>query len=157
MIQIVFLPLILFFQEEVPFKAKEDFEVKFEMSFKQRQASDESLTVRYDETAADREKRTNLDPLPYLTLRVKILKLQEDEIRMKVIKDDKSTVMNKKTATNQEVSLDVGFVADAKDRISGYKHVLQFLSSDKKTISQIVIEFDKDGNYLVNGEKRGKV
>jgi hypothetical protein len=157
MFLIVFFSLILFFQEEVPLKSKTDFEVKFEMSFKQRQASDESLTVRYDETASDREKRTNLDPLPYLTLRVKILKLQDGEIRMKVIKDNKSTVMNKKTATNQEVSLEVGFVADAKDQISGYKHVVQFLSSDKKTVSQIIIEFDKEGNYLVNGEKRGKV
>ncbi len=56
-----------------------------------------------------------------------------------------------------EFDLRLGFVDDMKDHVSGYLHVITFYDDDRNPVSQIVIEFDKDGNYFVNGQQRGKV
>lgn len=147
--------LFIAFPDEVPFKPKDDFEVKFDLTFKQR--THDEKTVYMDESRAEREKRTTSTPLPYLKLFVKIKHVETEEIKLKVIRDDKNTLMSKKTEQDMEFKLELGFTDDIKDRVSGYKHVIQFLSAKKDVLSRIVIEFDKDGNYFVNGEKRGKV
>ncbi|HEU5289227.1 MAG TPA: hypothetical protein VFU05_01210 [Cyclobacteriaceae bacterium] len=150
--------LILFFfnlQEEVPFKPKEDFEIKFDLTFKVRTTDDKAVYL--NETRAEHEKRTSATPLPFLKLLVKVKRLQQEEIKLKVIRDDKNTLFSKKTEPDMEFKLEVGFTDDLKDQVSGYRHVIQFLSSKKEVLSRIVIEFDKDGNYFVNGEKRGRV
>lgn len=152
----IFFSLFFLFQENPPFKPSEDFEVKFDLSFRQRTQLD-NKTVRLTETEKEKEKRTDSTPLPYLKLHIKLLKIHHDEIKLKVIKDDKNFVLNKKIKESIELRLDVGFTDDVKDRISGYKHVIQFLSVDKKVLSIIVIEFDEEGNYKVNGELRGKI
>jgi hypothetical protein len=150
--------LILFFthtQDEVPLKPKEDFEIKFDLSFKQR--SHDEKAVYLSETRAEHQKRTSSTPLPFLKLLIKIKRLESEEIKVKVIRDDKSTLLSKKAEPDMEFKLEVGFTDDIKDQVSGYKHVVQFLSSKKEVLSRIVIEFDKDGNYFVNGEKRGRI
>jgi hypothetical protein len=156
----VFTALIVFLlytQNDAPFKAKEDFEIKFDLSFKQRTHSADNKTVHLNETRAEHEKRTSATPLPYLKLMVKIIRVPAEEVKLKVIKDDANTVLSKKVESGMEFKLDLGFTDDIKDKISGYKHVIQFLSSDKRILSRILIEFDNEGNYFVNGEKRGKV
>ena len=153
----VFFSLFLILQADPPFKPSEDFEIKFELSFKQRSQLD-NKTFHLAETEKERERRTNSDPLPYLKLHVKLLKIQPEELKLKIIKDDKNVVMNKKKIEKDlKFTIEVGFTDDVKDKVSGYKHVIQFLSEEKKVISIILIEFDKEGNYMVNGEKRGKV
>jgi hypothetical protein len=150
--------LILLFvaiTDDVRFKPKDDFEVRFDLTFKQRMHDEK--TVYVDESRAEREKRTISTPLPYLKLFVKIKRVEPEEIKLKVIRDDKNTMVSKKAEQNMEFKLELGFTDDIKDRVSGYKHVIQFLSAKKDVLSRIVIEFDKDGNYFVNGEKRGRV
>src|SRR5690242_10513349 len=119
MILPILLSFLIAFQDEAPFKPKEDFEIKFELTFKQR--SHDEKTVYMDETRADREKRTNNSPLPYLKLSITIKHVQPEEIKLKVIKDNKFNLMTKKTSQDMEIKLDVGFTDDIKDRISGYK------------------------------------
>lgn len=157
MILTALITLILFSQDEVPYKAKEDFEIKFELEFKQRIHTDAGRTVHLDESRSDYEKRTSATVLPYLKLSVKILNVNASEAKLKVTMDDHELVYSKKVTAGMEFKLEPGFTDDVKDRVSGYKHVIQFYSSDKKVVSRIVIEFDEDGNYFVNGEKRGKV
>jgi hypothetical protein len=147
--------LLIAIPEEIPFKPKDDFEVKFELTFKQR-IHDEK-TVYMDETRAQQEKRKTSTPLPYLKLFFKIKRVEPGEIKMKVVRDDKTTLFTKKATQDMEFKLDLGFTDDIKDGIIGYKHVIQFLSVKKDVLSLIVIEFDKDGNYFVNGEKRGRI
>jgi hypothetical protein len=146
-----------FIQEEVPFKAKEDFEIKFDLAFKQRSHTTDNKTIHLNETHAEQEKRTSSTPLPYLKLMVKIISVPSEEVKLKVIKDNKNSILSKKTEAGMEFKIELGFTDDIKDKISGYKHEIQFLSSDKKVLSRILIEFDAEGNYFVNGEKRGKV
>jgi hypothetical protein len=153
----VFFTLLLVFQEDPPFKPAEDFEIKFDFSFKHR-TSQEHTSVHMEETIEERQRRLSANPLPYLSLVVKILNIQAKEVRLKVIKDDLHTILNKrKIEKGMEFTIEVGFTDDVKDKLSGYKHVVQFLSEEKKVISIILIEFDEEGNYSVNGEKRGKV
>ena len=142
-------------QEEIPFKPKDDFEVKFDLSFKQRNRDEKAVYLQ--ETRAEHEKRTSVTPLPFLKLLVKIKRLQPEEIKIKVVRDDKNVVVSKKAEQDMEFKLELGYTDDIKDQISGYKHVIQFLSPKKEVLSKIVIEFDKEGNYFVNGEKRGRV
>ncbi len=56
-----------------------------------------------------------------------------------------------------KVKLDLGYTDDIKDRVSAYEYVAYFLSDDKKPLSRVVLFFDKDGTYYVNGEKRGRL
>ncbi len=157
MVRVALIACLFWIQDEAPFKAKEDFEIRFDLSFKQRSHSVDTETVHLDETQAEREKRTSSTPLPFLKLTIKIISIPPEEVRLKVIKDDKSAALNRKTESGMEFKLELGFTDDIKDGISGYKHVIQFLSADKKVLSRILIEFDDQGNYFVNGEKRGKV
>lgn len=157
MIPIGVIAFILFSQDNTPFKAKEDFEIKFDLSFKQRTHLDDGRTVHLGETRSEYDKRTSTTPLPYLKLHVKILIVQQNEVKFKVVRDDQSTTLSKKVVQGVEFKLELGFTDDIKDRVSGYKHVIRFYSPDKEVTSKIVIEFDEDGNYFVNGEKRGKV
>lgn len=149
--------LISTFSQEVPFKPQNEFEIKFDMSFKQREAFADKTTVKLDETRGEYERRTSTDPLPYLVLHIKLIKIQPTEIKGKIVRDNQTTVYNKKIEEGSIIKLEVGFTDDIKDQIKGYKHELQFLSADKAILSRILIEFDKDGNYFVNGEKRGRV
>jgi hypothetical protein len=156
MIRLLILICFISFQkEEPPYKAKEDFEIKLEMSFKQRTHHGDSRTVLFNEDqVADRPVE---GLLPTLKLNIKIVTVQESEIKLKVIKDDAAIVYRKNVEQGMEFKLDLGFTDDLKDRVEGYRHVIQFFSAEKKVVSKIVIEFDEDGNYYVNGEKLGKV
>lgn len=157
MIHFIILFAAFLSQAEPPFKAKEDFEIKFDLSFKQRSNANDTKTVHLNETRSEHEKRISTTPLPYLILHVKIINVQPGEVKLKVIKDDGISVLSKKISSGMEFKLALGFTDDIKDRISGYKHVVQFLSPNKKIFSIILIEFDEDGNYIVNGEKRGRI
>ncbi|MFZ2907210.1 MAG: hypothetical protein WAZ98_13490 [Cyclobacteriaceae bacterium] len=155
MIAILSLLLLIGFQE-APYKAKDDFEIKPALLFKQRGHSDNS-SVYPNETRKEHERRTSSEPLPYLQLQVKLLKTQPAEAKVRVIRDNGFTLLNKKITEGLEFQLEAGFSDDIKDRISGYKFEINFLSSEKEVLSRILIEFDEEGTYFVNGEKRGKI
>ena len=157
MILTAFFVLVLNVLDTIPFKANEDFEIKLDLTFKPRDQTDATKTVVLDEARASREKRTDGSLLPYLKLHVKIIKVQPDEIKLKVFKDDGSAIQSKKVEEGLVFILDLGYTDDIKDRISGYKYVIQFYSAEKKQVSKILIEFDSEGNYFVNGERRGKI
>lgn len=157
MIRILCLFSVLLIRQEVPYKPTDAFEIKFDLSFKQRSTEDTSnSTIHLSETVGEQEKRSSIGPLPYLILNVKILKMHPDEVRIRALRDNDIPVFNKKAAEGMEFKIDVGFLADIKG-VKEYRQVIEFLSVDKTPLSRIVIELDKEGNYLVNGEKRGKI
>jgi hypothetical protein len=145
----------VFLLQEVPYKPKEEFEVKLNYQFKQRPTASTSA-VYLDETQREKERRTSSDVLPYLILNVKLLKLSEEEVRIKVINNLSSRVINKKISPDMVLPLDVGFTADMKDRVSPHEYILTFLSPKRSELSKVVIFVEEDGTFLVNGEKRGK-
>ena len=156
MVRAILLACVLILQEDVPYKANDDFEIKFDLSFKQRAQADHK-SVHLSETRKEYERRTSTAMLPFLNLYVKVLKAQPDEVKLRVTRDDDVVVVTKKVSEGMEFRLVLGFTDDIKDQIQGYKYELYFLNSDKKPARRILIEFDKTGNYFVNGEKRGKI
>ncbi|MBX2945384.1 MAG: hypothetical protein KF725_06090 [Cyclobacteriaceae bacterium] len=150
------LALSVFFEDTVPYKPDAEFAIRLDMKFKVRPQSS-STTVNVSETMAEYKKRTSNDQLPFLTLFVTINEVKLGETRMRILRDGRIMMNNKKIELGKEFKLEVGFTDDAKDRVSGYEHIIYFVTSDKKDVNRIVISIDPNGDYFVNGQKRGRL
>jgi hypothetical protein len=140
------------FQDPVPYKAKEEFQLKLDMQFKKRPGPDMNKV--------DMEKRTLPTAgmnAPYLYIDLQVLKPVAEEFRVRVVKNDREILMSRKFDPSAIIRLDLGFIDDIKDQVNPNQYMITFLSKDKDPLSRIEIFFDKDGTYIVNGEKRGKI
>jgi hypothetical protein len=143
---------ILFFYQDVPYKPKEEFELKLDLHFKQRPAAS-SNTVELEKKTLPSSGM----PAPYLYLNLKVLKPAMDEVRVKVTQSPNATLMSRKFDPSVIVKLDLGFTDDIKDRVSAHHYFITFFSKARVPLSKIEIFFEPDGTYLVNGEKRGRL
>jgi hypothetical protein len=145
-------------QEDLVYKPTDEFEIKLNFEFKDRGAGRDPNKIEMNQTLKEREKSRASGLLPYLYLNLKVLKLAPDEIRVKVVENKTKNVLNhKKFDITTVLKLDLGFTDDIKDRVGAYEYVIYFLNEEKDPVSKIVIYFETDGTYLVNGEKRGKI
>lgn len=154
----LFIGLIFFgLQESTPYKPKEDFEIRLKYEFRQRLVRDNSNKPVYvNESEGERQKRTSSATLPYLGINLHILKLNSEEIKMRIIDNRTKVVYNKKVKQDETVFVDLGFTDDMKDRVTAHEYTAFFVSAEKKELSRIRITIDEDGTFLVNEEKRGK-
>ena len=140
------------FQNEVQLKPTDDFELKLDLQFKQR--------PKEDGQKIELERRTLPTSgmnAPYLFLNLRVVKPNPEEVRVKVVKNDNDVLLSRKFNPAVLIRMDLGFTDDIKDRVSAYRYVVTFISKDKVPLSKVEILFEKDGTYLVNGEKRGKI
>lgn len=142
--------LAFLFLQEVPFKSKDEFEVKLDYQLKQRPLPDHN-TVHLG-----KDYERNPGVLPYLVLNIKLLKLPSEKMRVRVTTNLREKAFYKKVDLNSLVELDLGFTDDMKDRVSAHQYTLTFITPDKTPVEAIVINVDEDGSFFVNGEKRGK-
>jgi hypothetical protein len=151
------LVLLLAFSmvQEIPVKPKDEFEIKLDYQFKNRPSPDAN-SVHLDETRKEHDRRVSTAPLPYLTLNVKMLKLSQDEVKMRVTNNLTPRVALRKVEEGTIVPLQIGFTDDVKDRVTAHQYTLTLLSPKKAESSKIEILIEEDGTFLVNGEKRGK-
>lgn len=147
--------LISLFQPEVPLKPSEEFDCRLNLSFKSRNATQQP-TVDYSETIAERDKRLSGSPLPYLIIKLKFVTLQPEEFRMQVVGNG-SVLRSKKILQGEEVEIDLGFTDDIKDGISPREYIVFVQTKDRQPTSRITISFTKEGDFLVNGVKRGRI
>lgn len=136
--------------QDVPYKATDEFEVKLKFEF--RTKTTESNRVNLDPSL----NKTS-GPLPYLKATIVILKLTSGEYKARVEDVHGKLIASKKVEVNTELKFDLGFIDDLKDKTSSHEFIVNLIDVDKKSISRIVISFDEEGTYYVNGEKRGKV
>lgn len=150
---LLFLTVFAFAGDEIPFKPKEEYELKMEFQFKTRptEAPGSKIELGYERTPQSN------GPLPYLFLHLSVLRQLDDEIRIKVVGNDGKTLLARKLDKEKKVSLDLGFTDDLKDHVKPYEYTYQFIDGDKNVKRKIVVLFEADGTYLVNGEKRGKI
>jgi hypothetical protein len=147
----IFVIAISFAQEEVPFKGNDEFELKLDLQFRQRPND-------YNRVELDKHTLpTSGMPAPYLYLNLRVIKPVAEEVRVKVLKNNGETLLSRKFDPTVVLKLDLGFTDDIKDRVSAHQYLVTFLSKEKNELSRIEIFFEKDGTYLVNGEKRGKI
>jgi hypothetical protein len=143
-------------QDTVPYKAMDEFELKLDFVFKDRQRADPNK-VELDQSRKEYERSRGSGPLPYLFLDFRVLKQQPTELRVRVIENNDKLVHNKKIDIKTVLKLELGFTDDIKDRVGAYEYTILLLDDDKKPVSRIVVYFEKDGTYLVNGQVRGKI
>lgn len=151
------LVLVLFFlQDDVPFKPLDEFEIKLNFEFKDRPRVSPNR-VYTDRMAGENERSQGTGPLPYLYLNLRVLKQKPEEVRIRILINGNKTVLNKKFDVNTVLKLDLGFTDDIKDRVGPYEYNIFFLTKDKDPVSKVIVYFDEDGTYFVNGQLRGKL
>ena len=146
--KLVVLILTVFLFQDIPFKEKDQFDLKLDMQFKNRPT--DHLNAR------PTQDKTDTTPLPYVTLTLTVLKILEDESKIRVVAEA-STLQTINLTRRANVVLDLGFAADIKDNIRPQKYSVNFYSAEKQLKRTILIHFEKDGTYYVNGEKRGRI
>lgn len=146
----------LFWQDSIPLKPSEEFELKLNFEFKDRPHSDPNR-VDLDLTEKEKNRGRGSGPLPYLFLNFRILKQQPREVRVRVIENHAKVVYNKKVDPAAVLKLELGFTDDIKDRVGAYEFTILLLDDSKEPVSRVVIYFQPDGTYLVNGQMRGKI
>jgi hypothetical protein len=142
----------MLWQDTIPYKANDEFELKLDLQFKKRPPPDLNKV--------DLEKRTlpaSGMNAPYLYIDLRVIKPVTEEYRVKVIKNERDLLLSKKFDPSTVIKLDMGFTDDIKDHISPHHYMITFFSKEKNPLSRIEIFFEKDGTYIVNGEKRGKI
>lgn len=146
----LFLFYLLVLQEEVPYKPSDQFAINLDFQFKTRYVSPSVVEL-------DPNTTTTGGVLPYLFLNINVLKLSDDEVKVKIENNRGQLVFSRKAAEGMVAKLDLGFTDDIKDRVTAHEYQVYFVSKERVVRSRILIAFDKDGTYLVNGEKRGKL
>jgi hypothetical protein len=148
----IYMLSAILFQEPIPYKGNDEFELKLDMQFKKRPPPNLNKV--------DLEKRTlpaSGMNAPYLYIDLRVLKPVPDEYRVKVTKNNNDILMSRKFDPSTVIKLDLGFTDDIKDHIRPHHYMITFLSKEKDPLSRVEIFFEKDGTYIVNGEKRGKI
>jgi len=150
---LLFFFALLLQQDQIPFKSTDEFELKLQLEFRKRPMQDIN-TIELEKRSVP---STGGMPAPYLHINLRVLKVVPEEVRVKVTKNPNETLLTKKFDPNVIIKLDLGFTDDIKDRVSAHQYVVTYLSKERTPLSKIEIFFEKDGTYLVNGEKRGKL
>ena len=150
-------PILLFaafttWQEVVPYKPSNEFEVIIDYKFQERPPIDHSK--EYQATPDEKNRKTG--PLPYLKLQLKFLKLSSDEVKVKVVNSGGNTMYHRKATEGPVITLDIGFSDDVKDRITPYEFTAVLYSDTKKSTSRIHLVIMEDGAFMVNDVKKGK-
>lgn len=155
MIAYLFL-FICLFQDDVPYRSEDEFVIKFEFGFRKRgDPNSEDLVL--SQVASSSYDRNDTSPLPHLKTTLEVLKKDSLEVKLKIVRDNSINVAKRKIELGAQVTVFSAFVDDVKDQIQGYQHTIYFLDKDGNRLNKIVIEFDEDGFYAVNGKKRGKI
>jgi hypothetical protein len=144
---------LLFVQSEVPYKPSNEFELKMDFSIQERSRTD-PYTLSYDQSKEDRSHKGG--SLPFLKIKLKVLTISNNEVKIKITDNNNNLVSNKKITAGTEVIVNWGFTEDIKDQIVTNEFTILFLNADKKPVSRIFMTVMEDGTFLVNEEKRGK-
>ena len=145
------LLLVFISQEAVPFKPKDEFELKMDYAFRQR-AIDHTKAIDFSDSPL-----RSTGPLPYLELDLRLLVLNANEERILINNNKGKVILNKKLKGSLVVKMDLGYTDDMKDRVTAHEYKVLLQDADKAPISQILIHVAEDGTFLVNGEVRGKL
>jgi hypothetical protein len=149
-----FISIVILFQTDVPLKKDGEFECRLNLSF--RTKVHDGPIVDYTETVYERQKRQSATPLPYLKINIVFHFLSEGEQRLQVLANG-DNIRSKKINAGEAVELDLGFTDDIKDRVTPHDYIIFLSTKDKKVVSRITLFFTEEGDYLVNGIKRGRI
>lgn len=133
------------FCQQPPYKAVSEFEANIDLSFRDKPTKDIDTFIY-----SDQKKEPN-GPTAYLIIQFKLL-VSNSEFRIRMIQGEKSS--SSKIKVGEVKKIEMGFVDALKENESQLQLIL--LDDKKNEISQILISIEKDGTFLMNGEKRGQ-
>ena len=133
-------------------RSEEDYELKIDYQFRQRAApeKDEVNYLQVIPYASDKSL------LPFLSVWVTIKNIKEEEFRMKLIESGGKMVRSVKIS-DKPLEIEFGFKEDFMEDIAPRKYILLVQDKKKNDLNKIVIEVDKEGNFIVNGIINGKI
>jgi hypothetical protein len=147
------LSLIFFFQEEIPYKPADEFQVNIDLKFKEKPSAFSNSTFSGN---GDRLDTHQSGMLAFLKVSVTDLKIRSDEVKISVVNSSGKQLMKKKASPVPEIKFDMGFMDDLKTNAVANEVTIFFLSSEKKELRKIVCKVLPTGVLLVNGEWRGQ-
>jgi hypothetical protein len=140
---------------EAPFKPNDEFQLTMDYKFKPRPTLNNS-NLHIDFTNDSFQKKSSDGPLPFLAINFKMVKLADNELRVKVVDNFNRTILTKKAKAGDEFKIELGYTDDMKDMVTANEYNVYFLSPEKSEVSRVHLLIMEDGTFLVNGEKRGK-
>lgn len=144
------LMFITTLQQEVKFKPSEEFDLKVDYNFRTRPVP-ANYSINFE------KGRQYAGPLPFVSITLKVLKAHPEEERLRMVDNYGEVVLNKRIREGMELTFDLGFTADMKDRVGPHEYAIYFQGANRKdVVSQILIHVAEDGTFLVNEEVRGK-
>ncbi len=151
-IRIFAVVVSLSFIQDVPFKPASEFEAAVDMQFKTRPAGDQPA---YDANGNKFEQRTGL--LPYFSVNLLHISSAKGEVRFKALDANGKNVGSRKLLPSTSYRFEMGFVEDLKrGEVATNNLTIFFMNEKKEVLSKVVLVVTKEGDFLVNGEKRGQ-
>ncbi|MEL7001529.1 MAG: hypothetical protein AAFN93_02210, partial [Bacteroidota bacterium] len=138
-------------QDEVPYEDKSSYKFELDYNFQSR--------VRSTSEAYSTKPRSAVSStlLPYVKVLITLTNLPADRYRVKVLNNFNVKVLNRKVKSNMQIIIDMGYANDIKDGITANHYVVTFEDKSRNKLSKIVLEIDKEGNFLVNDQQYGKI
>ena len=136
-------------QQDVQFKPSDEFELKVDYSLRTRPVP-ANYSINFE------EGKKTVGPLPFISVTLKVLKVQPGEERIRILDSRRDLIASRKIKVGTELNFDLGFTADMKDRVGAHEFVIYFQGDKKDVVSRILIHVAQDGTFLVNDEVRGK-
>jgi hypothetical protein len=110
-----------------------------------------------DRIEMENKKRYDYSPQMYLNASLELLNIQKDDYKIKIFNSAGTTLVSKKLKSPDTYLIKLGYANGMKDRTSPNTFTIHFINKEKKITSHIFIEINKDGDFMVNGERFGKV
>jgi hypothetical protein len=147
--------VLLSVQDSVPFKPKEEFEVKLNYEFRARPVGDHN-SVNIGREGQLQARTSSGGVLPYVTLQITLYTLPDAKSRVMISNNSNARPVARRVSVNTPFELDLGFTVDMIDRVQPHEYTLTFVDANKNPVNRITISVDRDGSFFVNNEKRGR-
>lgn len=152
MVRLFFVVAFFGFVQDVPYKPSSEFEAAVDMQFKSRPSGDQPA---YDANGNKFERNSGV--LPYFSVNLLHISSAKGEVRFKAIDANGKNIGSKKLLPSTSYRFEMGFVEDLKKgEVATNNLTVFFLNEKKEVVSKVVLTVTKEGDFLVNGEKRGQ-
>jgi len=145
--------LLVGFQNDLPYKPSDEFQVNVDLSFKPKDSGYSPSTYNQN---GERLDRMSTSPLPFLNVSVTQIKAQSDEAKIVAVDSQGKSLTRKKISPDIVLNFQMGFVDDLKKGAPNREVTIFFVSEEKKNLRRIVISVAPNGVFAVNGKWHGQ-
>lgn len=138
-------------QDQIPFEDKLSYKFELDYNFKTK------TTQQSNELEPGKIRTVGSSLLPYVKVFLTLTNMPADRYRVRIINDLGAKVLTKKIKHNMRIIVDMGYADDIKDGIGPHRYDIYFEDKSKNKLSKIVLDIDKEGNFLVNEQLYGKI